>query len=454
MQRGYNYDPEQFRRVLAVLEHHMGLFGYRSFFVPTIENADLFLIKAGDQIIKQLFTFERHNQQLALRPEFTAAAAYYYAQRYSDETPVVRWRFSGSVFEDAPEGARERLSAGAELIGLSGPAADAEIIALAAQGLIALGLFDWRLTIGHTRIIRQVLSQYAFDSRTERFLLHHLPILRGTQANWEFLAARLDAFLDQADQSAPPPSLLPHTAATDEPAQPPENSSGRTPEDVARRLRQKQQRRARRDDILNAFHELERWANLNDDDPEAIFNAMTTLAGSNPQAQTTLTEWRQTMDLVYAYKISFKQIQLQPALARSWDYYTGIVFELTTGDGMHLGGGGRYDELVQLIGRPQPAPAVGFAYYLDAILSRFPLHSDNAVNGVMLTFPAEQALLAVEWAQVFRQHGMSITLMPEITKQLANDLPQLHISTDGSLDWQGRAYRLEQVSELVSALNR
>jgi len=52
-----------------------------------------------------------------------------------------------------------------------------------------------------------------------------------------------------------------------------------------------------------------------------------------------------------------------PLLVRGLDYYTGTTFEFTTG---LLGsqdailGGGRYDELVELLGGP-PTPAIGFA---------------------------------------------------------------------------------------------
>ncbi|MFL1876580.1 ATP phosphoribosyltransferase regulatory subunit, partial [Hansschlegelia beijingensis] len=48
------------------------------------------------------------------------------------------------------------------------------------------------------------------------------------------------------------------------------------------------------------------------------------------------------------------------------DYYDGLVFELARpGGGEPLGGGGRYDGLLKALGAKQPAPAVGFALWLD-----------------------------------------------------------------------------------------
>src|SRR5690606_11335496 len=89
---------QKIRALSYDLERTMNSFGYTIMEMPVIENADLFLTKAGDQVIEKLFTFERYGQQLALRPEFTAAAAYHYAN--SGNNAVVRWQFHGAIFEE------------------------------------------------------------------------------------------------------------------------------------------------------------------------------------------------------------------------------------------------------------------------------------------------------------------------------------------------------------------
>ncbi len=66
--------------------------------------------------------------------------------------------------------------------------------------------------------------------------------------------------------------------------------------------------------------------------------------------------------------------QLDPYLVRGLDYYTKTVFELfTTGDEegsqTALGGGGRYDGLIEMLGG-RPTPACGFALGLDRIVTR------------------------------------------------------------------------------------
>src|SRR6185369_3618449 len=62
--------------------------------------------------------------------------------------------------------------------------------------------------------------------------------------------------------------------------------------------------------------------------------------------------------------------ELNPLLVRGLDYYTRTVFEFfgeREGSQASLGGGGRYDALVELLGG-QPTPAVGFALGLERIL--------------------------------------------------------------------------------------
>jgi histidyl-tRNA synthetase len=63
--------------------------------------------------------------------------------------------------------------------------------------------------------------------------------------------------------------------------------------------------------------------------------------------------------------------RLEPGLVRGLDYYTRTAFEFyrrgAEGQQQALGGGGRYDGLVQLLGG-RPTPGIGFALGLDRVL--------------------------------------------------------------------------------------
>jgi len=64
------------------------------------------------------------------------------------------------------------------------------------------------------------------------------------------------------------------------------------------------------------------------------------------------------------------EYEIDPALVRGLDYYTRTVFEFTSdalGAQSGVGGGGRYDALVEQLGGP-PTPAIGWAAGVERIL--------------------------------------------------------------------------------------
>jgi len=61
-------------------------------------------------------------------------------------------------------------------------------------------------------------------------------------------------------------------------------------------------------------------------------------------------------------------ITVKAGFARGLEYYTGLVFEVYVPQmDIALGGGGRYDKLIELFGG-EPTPAVGVAHGIDRIM--------------------------------------------------------------------------------------
>ncbi|NWG15161.1 MAG: ATP phosphoribosyltransferase regulatory subunit [Chloroflexi bacterium] len=411
------------RQITQDLHQHMALYGYELIELPVIETADLFLIKAGDQVLGKLFTFERHGQQLALRPEFTAAAAHRYTRLNSSEP--ARWQFCGQIFEDDPNDSSrsyQRLSIGAELIGISEVAADAEIISLAARGLDRTAIRSWSVTIGHTRLMRQILARAGLDSRMERFILNHLPALADPLKGKSFILEQIDRFLlgksasNQREETDPARSLETLSDITVNA----QTMGGRDHQEIARRLAQKRRQVAERPQIIHALDELERWNAVNHP-PDEAFKLMDSLvAPDDAVSRQTLAGWQRTIELLRAYQIPDERLTIRPNLARSWAYYTGVVFELTA-DGRHLGGGGRYDELLRLLGSQRDVPAVGFAYYADQILELIPATSHADVRLITIPVMSENAVASAVWANRLREQNVPVRLMP--SEQVQENAP-------------------------------
>jgi len=61
-----------------------------------------------------------------------------------------------------------------------------------------------------------------------------------------------------------------------------------------------------------------------------------------------------------------KEVAIDFGMIRGFDYYTGPVFEITAG-GLAIGGGGRYDRLIEAYGG-KPTPAVGISLGISRIV--------------------------------------------------------------------------------------
>jgi ATP phosphoribosyltransferase regulatory subunit len=141
---------------------------------------------------------------------------------------------------------------------------------------------------------------------------------------------------------------------------------GRTRAEIAERLMHKQQQRAQRDQLVAACDLLETWGRIAAE-PQSALAQMALHVQDDPAASALLETWRETLYLLDQSGVAMADITIQPDMARSWDYYTGLVFEVRTGADALLAGGGRYDELVQFLGGQHPVPAVGAAYYVDTV---------------------------------------------------------------------------------------
>ncbi|MBZ0296662.1 MAG: ATP phosphoribosyltransferase regulatory subunit [Anaerolineae bacterium] len=439
---------------VQALQRHMERFGYRLVDTPIIDQADLFLTRAGDQLIEKLFTFERFGQQLALRPEFTASAAYHYARDASaaDNPQPSRLQFYGPIFVDDPQNTRQNYqqkSMGAELIGMAGPVADVEIMAMAARGLHKIQVDNWQITIGHIGLMRRLLTKFELDSRAERFLLTHLHLLNQSDYGKAYVLQQFDSTLphDNPAELSLQPELISENNTQYmldlvlDASQGGMTMGGRDRFDIARRLLRKRKRVFDRQSVIDALDFLEQWGQINA--PAATAFDQIQAYVTDGESQKLLDEWKLSIEWLRLYDVSLDRIIIQPALARGWDYYTGIVFELSTQSGENLGGGGRYDELVSLVGNGNSVPAVGFAYYLEALLKQIP---PREILILTLAFAPADSQEALQWAKAIRDKGLSV----ELISMDGTSAQQQCVLKDGNVLLDGNQYTLAQVDQLIS----
>ncbi|MDE2765395.1 MAG: histidine--tRNA ligase, partial [Chloroflexota bacterium] len=115
---------------------------------PIFEDVNVFLRTVGEEtdiVSKEMYVFkDRGGQELALRPEGTAAVCRAYVEHglHNQALPVRLFYYAPMFRYDRPQAGRYRQlhQFGAEAIGDSDPAIDLEIIQLAMGAIAALGL--------------------------------------------------------------------------------------------------------------------------------------------------------------------------------------------------------------------------------------------------------------------------------------------------------------------------
>jgi histidyl-tRNA synthetase len=139
---------ESWRTVEIALAGYLRSCGYREIRTPIFESTELFVRTVGeatDIVTKEMYTFpDRKGRSLTLRPENTAGVMRAYLENGLGRTGgIVRFYYTGPMFRyDRPQAGRFRQfhQVGAEAIGSSGPAIDAEIIDVSLGLYRVLGL--------------------------------------------------------------------------------------------------------------------------------------------------------------------------------------------------------------------------------------------------------------------------------------------------------------------------
>ncbi|MFH0970576.1 MAG: histidine--tRNA ligase [Candidatus Diapherotrites archaeon] len=81
---------------------------------------------------------------------------------------------------------------------------------------------------------------------------------------------------------------------------------------------------------------------------------------------TGVTALEQLFDTIATQKKQ-SYLKFDPSLMRGLEYYTGTVFEVFAGARVSVGGGGRFDELIQSLGGLE-MPAVGISFGVDRLM--------------------------------------------------------------------------------------
>lgn len=139
---------------------------------------------------------------------------------------------------------------------------------------------------------------------------------------------------------------------------------------------------------------------------ELLINAPKTLDYLNEESKTRFEKLKDLLDMMdINYEIDTK-------LVRGLDYYNHTVFEVVLNDSYALGGGGRYNGLVETLGGPK-TPGVGFAMGYDRTILAMKENNvhvpiNNTIDLYMLYVSDSEKETAAYIAQDLRLQGFIV----------------------------------------------
>ena len=301
-------EAQIFNAIISKERQAAELYGYKEIITPHVEPLELLSAKSGQEIRQRMFIFkDLGDRQVALRPEFTASIARLATTVLRNEPKPWRLLSIGTVYRyDEPQKGRYRefWQSNFELMGSSKPEADAEIILLTSNLMASLGLQDYGFKIGHIGVIRGILSQDGVEEKSQ------------------------NAVFQKMDKKEYDEALM----------------------------------------------------LIESEKTRSVIKGLIAIKGK---------DWRETVEQIKNYLVDYEnakaaaenlseilkliaessnlQITVDPAFARGLEYYTGMIFEVYISKlEIALGGGGRYDQLIETFGG-EPTPAVGCAHGIDRV---------------------------------------------------------------------------------------
>ena len=373
-------DHEVLSEAVGTLKSFLSEAGYSPIDTPLLEETELFVRKSGGELTSRLYTFtEPGGRRVSLRPEFTSSVIRYFIDEVGPDKTPFRCHYSGPVFRYEPGDAsnlRQFTQVGAELVGAAGTDADAEMLAVAWNGLRRVGLEGQRLRIGHLGLIHDLLDRYTLSEPAKMFLIGRLQELKDGSLDAAGLRQRAEGTGLLSGSNGSPPGAA-ESEGIDEAAvgfikealsaSMPSSLGGRSAEEIIARML----RKARRPDDGAIFEEaaeaVSRLVRL-EGAPDHVIEAANRVVEGVPTCRDHFKPLESLVEALTRKGIGESDLVLDMGMVRGIAYYTGAIFEIMAGDGRSLGGGGRYDGLVRALGGDEDVPALGFAYSMDQVV--------------------------------------------------------------------------------------
>ncbi len=347
------------RRILEAVSAVYERYGFEALDTPAFEYADALgkFLPDSDRPNEGVFALQDDDEQwMALRYDLTAPLARFAAENWTTLPKPYRRYAYGTVWRNEKPGPgrfRQFIQCDADTVGSDRPEADAEIVAMAVEGLEAAGLPRGSavLKINNRKLLNGLMSSAGVTDSAQK-----LVVLRAVDKLDRLGTEGVKALLGpgRKDESGDftPGAKLP----------------------------------ARAIDSVLAFLGAAAGTRA------ATIEALEAVVGASDEGAEGLKELSLIDAALNGMGVAEDQARFDPAVVRGLEYYTGPVYEAEViaanagGEALRLGsigGGGRYDDLVARF-TGERTPATGFSFGVSRLavaLSQLALIDQAADRG-------------------------------------------------------------------------
>jgi len=287
-------DQLAFNKMLSLIEAAYQRSGFTPLETSALELALVLLAKEGGETAKQVYRFTKGETDYALRFDLTVPLARYVAEHYHElPIPFRRYQIQEVWRAEKPQAGRFRqfYQCDVDIVGSNSVVADTEVIIAAANAYKALGLKNIVFKISHRGLIAGFLKNQKLDRYTT-------DVLRTIDKMDKLSSAQISEELKKAGLSI---------------------------EDTK--------------EIL-ALVSIKGSA-------QEVIKKLSTFSITDSGFTEALQRLSELSKLLEAGGMKSTEFIFDLKIARGFDYYTGVVFEMFLPDSRSsVGSGGRYDDLI------------------------------------------------------------------------------------------------------------
>lgn len=359
-------DQLVFNKMLTQIREAYELSGFAPLETSALELADVLLAKEGGETAKQVYRFTKGDTDLALRFDLTVPLARYVAEHYYDlAIPFRRYQIQEVWRAEKPQAGRFRQfdQCDVDIVGSDSVAADAEVIIASRNAYKALGLKNITFKISHRGLIAGFLTGQNLQNYITEVLriVDKMDKLSGTQIQEELKNIGLSSA-----------------------------------------------------DIKNILDLVAIQGSSTD-----VIKKLSDLSITHPDFQAALTRLSDLADLLKASGMKPVEYIFDLRIARGFDYYTGVVFEMFLPDSRSsVGSGGRYDNLVANYSK-ESLSGVGASIGISRLFSVLKQKNSgpsSPTQALIVIFSDDLLPYCFKVATELRKNNINVEIYPGVTK--------------------------------------